>query len=497
MIPKAGLSDGRRDSARRVSAKIDGYDYYATFANTVSFDTVRLALSYAAEHDLNLHTVDVRTAYLNARLEDGIEIWMRQPRGYEKTDADGKPLVCKLVKALYGLKQGARRWEATLREGLIKLGFKCSHTDAGLFTMTHGGERIILLVYVDDIILIDNSESLRKKVLEGIQAKWETTDITALEWCLGIRIASDRPNRRVYMSQSLYIKDTAKKFFPQGLKVGVRPTTPCADDITKLEKGAPDSDETCEIIDSYRSLIGALLWVANVSRPDVAYAVSTLSRFTSCPTPAHMKAALRVLTYLYKTSDYQLVLGKLTGRPLCGGDVTAPNTLVSFTDSSWGDEKPASGYACYHKGALISWASKRLKTTPLSSCESEYMAATNAAVMVIFIKDLLSDIDPQHAPDMTKLYCDNSATCQLSEDAMSGKKVKHAMRKLVYLRELRDEKLLCLRFVSGENNMADIFTKPLGGERFKMLCQQLLHTEAQQVTKESEADDGSEKSSDA
>ena len=83
---------------------------------------------------------------------------------------------------------------------------------------------------------------------------------------------------------------------------------------------------------------------------------------------------------------------------------------------------------------------------------------------------------------MTTMYCDNSAACQLSEDAMSGKKVKHAMRKLTYLRELKEAGSVHLKYVPGEHNMADIFTKPLGGSRFGMLCQQLLDPKGNDVS---------------
>ena len=112
-------------------------------------------LTYAAAHDYHLHTVDVKTAYLNADLEEGLEIWMKPPRGYEQA-ADGVPMVCRLVKSIYGLKQGARRWVATLKQGLRALGLECSETDQGVFTLVKGSSRMIMLAYVDDLIIADN-----------------------------------------------------------------------------------------------------------------------------------------------------------------------------------------------------------------------------------------------------------------------------------------------------------------------------------------------------
>ena len=165
---------------------------------------------------------------------------------------------------------------------------------------------------------------------------------------------------------------------------------------------------------------------------------------------------------------------------MCGKELKAPSTIIGFTDSSWGDEKPASGYCCYYKGSLVSWASRRLKTTPLSSCEAEYAAATNAAGTLIFVKELIQFIHPQLKVGNIRLYCDNSAACQLSDNAMSGKRVKHVMRQLAFLRELKEKKELSLHFVSGDINIADAFTKPLATARFKELRDRLLLTNEDQ-----------------
>ena len=455
-------------------SQIEGHDYFATFANTVSFDAIRLVLAYAAEHDFELHTVDVRTAYLNATLEDGLDIWMKQPKGFEQVGPNGEAMVCRLNKAIYGLKQGARRWIATLKQGLKDMGLKCSESDQGVFVITKGKAKLVMLTYVDDLIIANNSTELRKEVMAGVHARWETTDITELEWCLGIKVERDRAQRVTTMNQTLYINDTVTKFSGDGVKSGARTCTPCGEAIKDLEKGAPDSEETAKVIDTYRSLVGALLWIANISRPDISFTVSTLAKFTACPTTVHMKAAKRVLGYLAQTSHLKLAFGNFGGKKMCGGAVTAPDHLLGFTDSSWGDEKPASGYACYYKGSLISWASKRLKTTPLSSCESEYAAATNAATTLVHLRDLVEDLTGEPRKEPTTLLCDNSAACQLTEDAMSGKRVKHALRKLTYLRELREEGKLVMKFISGEINPADIFTKCLPQARFIELRKMLL-----------------------
>ena len=78
-----------------------------------------------------------------------------------------------------------------------------------------------------------------------------------------------------------------------------------------------------------------------------------------------------------------------------------------------------------------------------------------------FLQDLLEDVTGEPQSEPTTLFCDNSSACQLSEDALSGKRVKHVMRKLTYLREMREQYKITLKFISGELNPADIFTKCL------------------------------------
>ena len=165
-----------------------------------------------------------------------------------------------------------------------------------------------------------------------------------------------------------------------------------------------------------------------------------------------MKAALRVLQYLERTVDIKLTLGNLAGKRMCEGTLTIPDGLFVFTDSSWGDERPPYGYCVYHKGALVSWAARTLKNTPMSSCESEYDAATAAAMAAEFVRGIVEDITGKSSNEPTTIYCDNSAACQLAEDALSGKRMKHAMRKLTYRRELREARKIILKFISGEGS---------------------------------------------
>ena len=101
-------------------SQVPGRDYLDTFAPVARLSSIRTILSVACLQDLEIHQMDVDTAYLNAPISE--EIYMRQPAGFEERNAGGQPLVCRLRKSLYGLKQSARNWHGRLDAYLKSLG---------------------------------------------------------------------------------------------------------------------------------------------------------------------------------------------------------------------------------------------------------------------------------------------------------------------------------------------------------------------------------------
>src|SRR3954468_17055774 len=93
-------------------------------------------------------SMDVKSAFLNGEIEE--EVYVMQPPGFE--DSNNPDMVNKLHKALYGLKQAPRAWYDTLKDFLLKKGFKPGTTDPTLFTRSYNGELFVCQIYVDDII---------------------------------------------------------------------------------------------------------------------------------------------------------------------------------------------------------------------------------------------------------------------------------------------------------------------------------------------------------
>ncbi|CAB4030147.1 uncharacterized protein K02A2.6-like, partial [Paramuricea clavata] len=127
---KSGPNDEETYKARYVAkgySQVPGVDYHETFAPTARMSSIRVLMQHAVQNDMIVHQMDVKAAYLNAPID--CDIFVEQPKGYEKVKGNGKKLVCKLNKSLYGLKQSGRNWNATLHNYLVKEGFMQSQAD--------------------------------------------------------------------------------------------------------------------------------------------------------------------------------------------------------------------------------------------------------------------------------------------------------------------------------------------------------------------------------
>lgn len=121
-------------------------DYDETFAPIAKLASLRMILALAAERNLELQQMDVKSAYLNGDLCE--EIFMEAPPGF---DIPGSMVLC-LIKVVYGTKQGGRVWYEEISEKLGTMGYQCTEPDHAVFTLT-GGDTSIIALYVDDITM--------------------------------------------------------------------------------------------------------------------------------------------------------------------------------------------------------------------------------------------------------------------------------------------------------------------------------------------------------
>ena len=444
---KRGL-DGSitRHKARLVArgySQTEGIDYDEVFAPVAHSATIRTLLSFANSNDLEIHQLDVKTAFLHGVLD--CDLYMEQPEGYE--DNEHPDYVCKLNKCLYGLKQSAKCWNELLDKHFIETGYIKADADGCVYIKVESGSFVIMGVYVDDFIPISNDTALMNAEKAALADKFEVVDNGNIEYFLKMAVKRDRQSRTLTISQPNYIETILTKFAMLECKPVATPMDAKAS-FDKLSEGDERFDRT-----KYQQAIGCLTYLATHTRPDISASVGILSKFMSDPGPAHWSGVKRILRYLQGTRSYGLVF---TGRD--------DDTLLGFSDSDWaGDSvtrRSVSGYVFQLGRSTISWCSKRQQTVAKSSTEAEYVALSIATQEVIWLRRLLSDLCVDMSTP-TEMMEDNRGAIDLSKNPKNHGRTKHIDVSYHFTRERIASKEIKVSYVPSTENLADVMTKPL------------------------------------
>ena len=204
-------------------SQVFGVDYLDTFAPVAKLAAIRILLAIATVEDLEVHQMDVVTAFLIPDLKE--EIYMQLPEGLLKMLEDelnlempsgDEEIVCKLEKGLYGLKQAARLWNLRLQKYLLSLGFKQSVCDPCIYINNKTG--IIIAIWVDDLIVLGKDLDSINKIKAELRNEFEMKDLGELKYFLGMQVTRDRVQRRLHLSQEGYTREILNRFGMQDSK---------------------------------------------------------------------------------------------------------------------------------------------------------------------------------------------------------------------------------------------------------------------------------------
>ena len=429
-----------------------GEDYDQVFAPVVKQTTMRLMLTIAGSRNYYVEHFDIKTAFLYGELDE--TIFMKQPIGFEVKGQEH--MVCKLRRSLYGLKQSARAWNKKIDSTLIKFGFQPSTTDPCLYSRMINGKYMYLLIYVDDIIIaFDNKEEIRK-IGDKLSSVFEIVALGDIQQFLGLEV--ERNLDGTYsIGQRKYIEKTLQRFGMESAKGSPYPLDPGY----LKQNSSPELPNN----DQYRRIIGSLLYLAVNSRPDIAAATSILSRKVSCPTALDLCEAKRTLRYLKQTVDHKLKLGD--------GCVAG---LTGYVDADWGgdkaDGKSMSGVIFKYNGAAVSWMSRKQNCVSLSSTEAEYIALSEAVKEFSWICELIKDFH-EPVPKPTIIFEDNQGCIKLANNERMGRNTKHINTRYNFVKEFVENGSIKLEYCPTETMIADIFTKPLHGQKMRRFSEML------------------------
>jgi transposase InsO family protein len=449
------LSDFTHKYKARLVAKgftqKEGVDYDETFSPVVRFDSLRCLLALAAHYDWEVHHMDVKTAYLNGILDK--DIYMEQPEGFVVAGKEDK--VCRLKKGLYGLKQAGRAWHETIDPALRRLGLTPLNSDSCVYLYRQKDNLLILSLYVDDLFLFTNSTTLLKQYKQHLQSLFRMEDLGEVKLMLGIEVNRDRKRRTLTISQTRYINDTLARLDAAEYKVARTPMVPG----THLRKASESYTPSPKSVTAYQSAIGALMYAAIATRPDIAYTVSALSQHCSKPTEDHENAKKHLLRYLRGTVDVGITY---SGLPWSYGVRHPP--LAGFSDSDYAngeDRKSVTGYCYKLSGGAVTWSSRRQPTTAQSTVEAEYMALAEAVKEAIWLRRYLYELGYMDDKPIV-IYGDNQGSINLSKNPEHHKLTKHIDTKYHLTREHTKLGTVNIIHTNTQENTADVLTKPLG-----------------------------------
>ncbi|XP_019447250.1 PREDICTED: uncharacterized protein LOC109350471 [Lupinus angustifolius] len=349
--------------------------------------------------------LDVKSAFLNGPLEE--VVYITQPLGFEVTEYRTK--VLELNKALYG-------------------------------------ETILLCLYVDDLVIIGNSEAEILKLKEELKSEFEMIDLGELAYFLGLEFLKTKTGMVMY--QGKYIANILKRFHMSDCKLVTVPI--------EGKLGLNDAEiENPTGPTLYRQIVGCLRFICH-SRPEIGYGVGVINMHMANPKLSHMIVAKRILRYLKGTLHFGILFPNQRAK--------TESCFVGYSDSDWcgdkEDRKSTSGYVFFIFDAPISWSSKKQDVVVISTCEAEYIAACNAACQGLWLTSLISELKCGEIGKF-ELRVDNKSTINLAKNPVSHERYKHIETKFHFLRDQVEKENVKLIHCATKNQIADVLTKRL------------------------------------
>ena len=339
------------------------------------------------------------------------------------------------------------------------MGYKRLESDRSLYVYQNGTTHIIIPIFIDDITIACKHQADIDQLVAELKKHFELRDIGQTSWLLGIAIKQDLAAGTVSLSQKLYIEDTLKRF---GMENCNSVKTPIDYNHSLSKDECPSTlSEVSEIADKpYLSLIGALRYLADGTRPDIAYAVGVLARFASNPGIAHWTAAQRVLRYLQGTKHYGLVYRQQ--------DASEP--FVTYSDADLGGDKSSgkstTGYTVLMCGAAISWQSKLQPVVAKSTTEAEFVAASTTGNEIMWVRNVLKELGFE-VTCTSSLFIDNQSSVQVAKNPEHHGRMKHLDLAFYWLRDMVEKKTILPIHISTQDNPADLLIKALKPIKFE------------------------------
>ncbi|XP_058221119.1 uncharacterized mitochondrial protein AtMg00810-like [Rhododendron vialii] len=325
--------------------------------------------------------------------------------------------------------------------------------DSSLFILHKPTSITLILVYVDDIILTGSDSPFLSQLVSLLGSKFVMKDLGSLHYFLGLEVTYFQHG--LCLTQSKYVSEILTKAGMEDCKPSASPTS---------TKGPYDpSDPPFDNVSLFRTLVGSLQYLT-LTRPDIAFAVNTVCQHMHQPKLSHFLAVKRLIRYIKGTINHGLYF------------TDGPLSLTAYADADWAgdpvDRRSTSGFVVFLGATPVSWSAKKQPTVARSSTEAEYRAMAQTAADLVWIPQLLTELQVSIAPPHV-LWCDNRSAMALASNPVFHACTKHIEIDYHFIREQVLAKKLVLHFIASHAQVANIFTKGLPVSRFVFLKSKL------------------------
>jgi hypothetical protein len=445
---------------------------FETYAPVVSFSSVRLFLAWSIMLGWHTCTIDFSNAFIQADLKEPTFIHL--PRGFQSNSSTSTCL--QLKKSIYGLSVAPRLWFQHLLKALTSEGLVQSKYDPCLLYRNN----LIVICYVDDLGLQVPKKEIADQLIDSLKKKgFELTREGSFTEYLGIQY-DHLDDGGISMTQTGLIQKLLEATGMQECNSNRTPTT-------REALGSDPDGEPMQDTWNYRSVVGMLLYLSTNTRPDIAFAVSQVARFSHNPKSSHASAVKTILRYLSGSKNK----GVVYKRPKL-------LTLDCYVDADfaglYGREPPEdpmsvksrTGYIISVGGCFLLCKSQLQSTIALSTSESEYGALSQAMRTLLPIREtiveIINNVDmvdsvgkapfgPRNELLKFKTYVheDNTTALSLANNQKVTSRTKHWCVKFHFFWSHinnKDNNIACVK-VDTKEQRADYLTKGLTRELFE------------------------------
>lgn len=447
------------------------------YSPTASLEALRTCLAFSETFQLDLLSMDVSVAFMNAPIPEG-ETQVVQLPG---CDNDMRKLLMLLEKALNGLRRAPLYWFKELRKTVIEqLGLrKTSEPTVFAWKGEKSGDLVLLLAYVDDILMFGKMDRLRK-MASSLQAAYKVKVTGELEHgkvgkveFLGREIARETEGGCLTLGLPVGYWDGIEEAAGYAIAAVESPPTL----KTVLEVKGEDEDLGVEEAGRFRSVLGKLAWYA-LTCPPLLWYVSFLSSYQHKPSMLGMKALNMILKFAKTFKGCKQVFGSEGGR--LWTDV-GPQ-LLCVVDASWNKKSYIGGIILWGGSMLKVWA-RKVSVPCLSSCEAELHGIADGVKELLSLGCLMESIwqggleghtfdtgKEWHSWEML-LLTDAESAGHISNQVGLNRRVKHLELRCDLIQWATDTRRLKVTHIAGEENPADILTKPVEVNHLKIFLE--------------------------